>query len=239
MRKICMLLMFIPVFGFAQTKNISHTMRIFPAEGKIVELEKALAAHVQKFHTTEVRWRVYEIQTGPDAGGYQLNDGPLTWDDFDKRPKFNDAHQADWNKTVAIFISKTGTTSYVAYNEENSTVQLTDYSDKIVLNHMFISPGMVSRAWALIAKMKKPWADGNESIAVYSTVASGEPQIITSRRLKGGLKELDPSFNKPMAERYRTANGVDSWNDYMEEYAKAFSSRWSEMLLFRPDLSSK
>jgi hypothetical protein len=239
MKKIFMVLMFVPLFGLSQTKNISSTYRIFPIEGKSAELEKALTAHVQKFHTTSVRWRVLEIQTGPDAGGYQINEGPGSWEDFDKREKNSDAHSADWSKTVAIYISKSGTTGYVAYNEEYSTVQLTDYSDKIILNHMFIKPGMVGDAMALMAKMKKPWADGNESMAVYTTVASGEPQIITSRRLKGGLKELDPSFNKPMPERYRAANGADSWGEYLEDYARIFSSRWSEMLLFRADLSSK
>ena len=239
MRRIFMLLIFVPLFGLTQTKNIVHTMRVFPMEGKSTELEKAITAHVLKFHTTDVRWRVSEIQTGPDAGGYQINQGPLSWDEFDKQPKFNDAHSADWSKTVAPFISKTGTTSYVAYNEEYSTSQLTDYADRTVLTHMYINPGMVGKAWDLVAKMKKPWSDGNETVAVYSAAASGEPQIILARRLKGGLKELDPSFNKPMAERYRAANGADSWNDYMEQYAKIFASRYSELLLYRPDLSSK
>jgi hypothetical protein len=178
MRKFFMILMFVPLLTFAQSKNISHTMRIFPVEGKDAELEKALTAHVRKFHTTDVKWRVYEIQTGPDAGGYQLNDGPMSWDDFDKRPKYSDAHSADWSKTVAPFISKTGTTSYAVYHEENSTVQMTDYSDKIVITHMYIKPGIVGSSMDLLTKKKKPWADGNESYAVYTAAASGEPQII-------------------------------------------------------------
>ena len=81
--------------------------------------------------------------------------------------------------------------------------------------------------------------DGNESVAVYSAAFSGTPQFITVTRLKGGLKELDPSFRKPMMERYNAAYGEKAWDNYMSDYSKYVESRWSEMLFYRADLSSK
>ena len=87
---------------------------------------------------------------------------------------------------------------------------------------MYMKPGMTEKAWDLIEKMKKGWEGSNQSIAVYSASYSGQPQIITSRRLKGGLKELDATGNT-FADNYRKANGPDSWSDFLNSYADVFS----------------
>jgi hypothetical protein len=87
--------------------------------------------------------------------------------------------------------------------------------------------------------MKPAWTAGNESIAVYRVVASGEPQIVTVSRLKEGLKELDSSFRKPFPERYNEANGANAWMNFMKDYSNAVERRWSELLFYRADLSSK
>src|SRR5204862_5248967 len=112
-------------------------------------------------------------------------------------------------------------------------------SDKIILNHIFPKPGTVVGVTALVKKLKKVWEAGNESVAVYTAEYSGAPQIITSTRLKGGLKELDDSFRKPMPERFNAVYGEGSWDTYLGDYAKFVESRWSELLLYRAGLSSK
>ncbi len=40
---------------------------MFPKADKVLDFEKALAAHAQKYHTGDWKWRVYEIQSGPDV----------------------------------------------------------------------------------------------------------------------------------------------------------------------------
>ena len=239
MKKFLLFLILLPMLGFTQSKNVLSTFRVFPVPGKALEFKKALTAHIAKYHTTERKWRVFEVMSGPEAGAYLFIEGPQTWDEIEKSPKTTDAHTTDWDKTVEVFVSKTTNTDYLAFQEANSTVKQTDYVDNIILNHQVIATGMVEKAWNLMDKMKKVWVDGNESMAVYTAVASGEPTIVTSRRLKTGLKELDPSFSKPMAERYTAANGAGSWSEYLEAYSKAFSLRWSEHLQARPELSSK
>jgi hypothetical protein len=63
--------------------------------------------------------------------------------------------------------------------------------------------------------------------------------MVVVTRLKAGLKELDASFRKPMPERYAAANGANSWADYLKDYSNVVEKRWSELLIYRPDLSSK
>jgi len=91
-----------------------------------------------------------------------------------------------------------------------STVQLTDYTDKIIIAHTYPKPGMIAQLNTLIRKMKKVWEAGNETVAVYNSINSGEPQITTVPRLKAGLKELDPSYRKPFSERYNAIYGEDA-----------------------------
>lgn len=240
MRKLfAILLAAIPFMGMSQTKNVVSMDRYFPKVDKVLEFEKALTAHAQKYHTGDWKWRVYEIQSGPDAGGYHVSEGPTSWSSLDTRGNLGTEHNNDWNRSVALYLTDRGSTGYSVFEDSLSNVALTDYSDKIIINHMYPKPGMLGNVRDIIKNMKKVWMGGKESVAVYSSVNSGEPQILTVTRLKGGLKELENGYRKPLPERYTTANGEGSWNKYLDDLAKYVESRWSEMLSYRADLSSK
>lgn len=239
MRKIFLLCLLIPVIGISQTKNVLNTFRVFPKPEKLLEFEKAFAAHAQKYHTGDWKWRVYSIETGPDAGGFHVVEGPLSWDQYDSRGDLGAEHTADWAKNVAPLTVDRGSSAYVEFNADLSNVAMTDYSDKIIIGHMFVKPGMIVQATELVRKLKKVWIVGNESVAVYNPIGSGAPQITTVTRLKNGLKELAAGYRKPMAERFNEVHGEGAWTYYLMDYAKAVESRWSEMLFLRADLGSK
>ena len=239
MRKFLSVLLLIPVLGISQTKNVVNTTRMFPKADKVSDFEKALAAHVQKYHTGDWKWRVYEIQSGPDAGGYHIVEGPSSWDAFDGRGDLGAEHTDDWNKTVSIYLTDKVEESFSVYVDSLSTVALGNYSDKIILNHMYAKPGMIGGVNDLVKRLKKVWMDSNENVAVYQSVISGEPQVVTVTRLKDGLKELSDDYRKPMSERYNAAYGEGSWETFLADYSKYVERRWSELLVFRADLSSK
>ena len=238
MRQIFLICLLIPVIGLSQGTVVS-AFRVFPKIDKTLEFEKAFAAHAQKYHTGDWKWRVLSIESGPDAGGFHVVEGPLTWDQFDKRGNLGDAHTADWAKNVMPFTADRGTSGYSEYSAELSNVAITDYTEKIIITHMFPKSGMIVQATDLVKRMKKVWQASNENVAVYRSFASGPPQIVTVARLKGGLKELAEGFRKPVAERFDAANGAGSWTQYLADYANAIESRWSELLFLRADLSSK
>jgi hypothetical protein len=238
MRKIFLLCLLVPIIGMSQN-NVVSTFRVFPKTDKLLEFEKALASHAQKYHTGDWKWRVYYVESGPDAGSFHITEGPLSWEQLDKRGDLSTEHTNDWAKNVSPLTTERGTTGYSSFNADLSNVALTDYSDKIIINHMFVKPGMIAEANELIKKLKKVWVAGNESVAVYNSQISGPPQIVTVTRLKQGLKELSPSFRKPMPERFDAAHGEGAWDDYLENYAKAIENRWSELLVLRADLGSK
>ena len=239
MRKILSILLLIPFIGISQAKTIVSVTRVFPKADKVAEFEKALAAHAQKYHTGDFAWRVYEIQSGPDAGGYHLTEGPTSWDAMDGRGDLGAEHTNDWHKNIAIYLTDRSQQSYSEYDDSLSTVPLGNYSDKIVITHMYPKPGMVVGVTDLVRRLKKVWTDGNETVAVYNVVSSGDPQITTVNRLKNGLKELADGYRPPMASRYNAAYGAGAWDTYLADYAKYVERRWSEILVYRGELSSK
>jgi hypothetical protein len=239
MKKLFFLLLLIPILGMSQTKNVVTATRVFPKVDKILEFEKALAAHAQKYHKGDWAWRVSEIQSGPDFGGYNIVEGPTNWDALDTRGNLGTEHNNDWNKTVAIYLTDRGSSSYSVYQDSLSTIALKEFTEKITITHIFPKPGMVNGVIELIKKLRKVAMESGESVAVYSAVVSGPPQFTVVGRLKAGLKELAEGYRKPMSERYNMSHGQGSWDYYLQDYSKYVESRWSELLLFRADLSSK
>jgi len=239
MRKYFFMLLLTPLLGIGQTKTVVTSSRFFARNDKVSEFEKALANHAQKYHTGDVKWRVWSIQSGPDANGYMVAEGPSSWDILDGRGDINAEHMADWEKNVLPLTTGQGQSGYYDFQADLSTVQLTDYSDKIVINHMTAKPGKINNVKDLITKLKKVWEAGKESVAVYSAAFSGEPGYTAVTRLKNGLKELATDFRKPLQDRYNEVYGAGSFDAWLKDYSDAVQSRWSELLTYKPELSSK
>ncbi|MEO6733694.1 MAG: hypothetical protein ABIN01_20895 [Ferruginibacter sp.] len=239
MTKFILLCVFMPFMVIAQTKNVMNVTRFFPKIDKVQEFEKALTAHAQKYHTGDWKWRVFEIETGPDAGGYQVIEGPNSWDQFDKRGNLGQEHTNDYNKTVAIHLTQKYSSMYSVFIDSLSSVALTDYSDKISITHVFPKPGWASDIRSLLAKYRKVWQAGGESVAVYTSSSSGPTQFALVTRYKQGLKEKEDNFRKPFKDRYEALFGVDSYMGALESIRTHAESAWSEMLSLRADLGSK
>ena len=100
MRKYFLVLLLTPLLGIGQTKTVLTSNRLFAKNDKGSEFEKALANHAQKYHTGDVKWRVWSIESGPDAGGYMVTEGPSDWTSLDSRGDISAEHTADWEKNV-------------------------------------------------------------------------------------------------------------------------------------------
>src|SRR6476619_6914596 len=100
MRKYFFILLLTPLLGIGQTKTVLTSSRYFASNDKAAAFEAALANHAQKYHTGDVKWRVWSLESGPDAGAYMISEGPTTWSDLDSRGDISPEHQADWEKNV-------------------------------------------------------------------------------------------------------------------------------------------
>ena len=229
----------IPLIGMSQTKNVISALRVFPKVDKVLEFEKAIAAHAKKYHTGDAKWRVFEIQTGPDFGGYQITEGPTSWDALDTRGNMGDEHNIDWNKSVAIYLTEKASSGYYVYQDSLSTVALGDFSDKINITHVYPKIGWNNKIISVIKKLKAAWAADGSTVAVYSASSSGPAQYTVVTRYKQGLKERASGFRKPFKTTYEGVHGEDSYEDYLDQIRQYTNDAWSELLFMRADLSSK
>ena len=231
--------MLVSFCGIGQTKNVISTHRVFPKMDKVMEFEKALAAHAQKYHSGDVHWRVFAIQSGPDIGGYHITEGPKSWDSEDARGDISPEHQTDWNKNVAIYLTDRQSGGYSVYQDSLSTVALGDFSDKINISHIYPKVAQGDNVVKIIKKLKKTWEASGVTVAVYIASSSGPAQYTLVTRYKQGLKERAAGFRKPFKEVYESVNGEGSYAQYLKDVAEYVSESWSELLFLRKDLSSK
>lgn len=238
-RLIFFVLIALPFFSMAQNKDVVSVTRVFPKGDKVAAFEKALTAHAQKYHKGNWKWRVFTIESGPDAGGYHITEGPLSWDDVDTRGDLGKDHTADWNVNVAPLLLDRASMSYSVYRGDLSSIALTEYSDKIAINHVYYKPGYFNEVEEIIKNLKKVWDTSDQAVAVYEASSSGEPQFTIVTRYKQGLKERTIGFRKPMKERYTQVNGENSWEAYIKGTRNTVDHSWSELLFYHPELSSK
>ena len=238
-KKLSFLCMLLPLMATSQIKNVVSSHRVFPKIDKVDEFEKAIAAHAQKYHTGDAKWRVYEIQSGPDFGGYHLAEGPSSWEAFDTRGNLGTEHTDDWNKTIAIYLTDRQSAVYSVYVDSLSTVAIGDFSDKINITHVFPKPGCSLKIVGIIKTLKKAWTADGSTVAVYSSSSSGPAQFALVTRYKQGLKEKAEGFRKPFKVTYESVNGAGSYEKYLEKIREYTNDAWSELLFLRPDLGSK
>ena len=237
MKKVLFLLTFFISVNLVAQNNVSFSSKIFPKIDKIQEFETALKVHVQKYHTNDWKWNVFQVQSGPDYGGYMISEYPVSWDQVDKRGDLGSAHMTDWNKNVLVHVREVGLGSYGEFKAELSTVALTDYADKIMIEYQLSNPGKMSVHKAMLEKLKKVWVEGKESVAVYEQVGSGAPKFAIITRFKDGLKVLSDDNQQAMSSRLDKVYGEGSFKNFADEYSKNVESRWSEILYKRVDLS--
>lgn len=240
MKKIFFLLLtLIPFISIGQTKNVMTAHKVFPKIDKVLEFEKALAAHAQKYHSGDAAWRVFEIQSGPDAGGYMISEGPTSWEALDKRGNLGEEHNIDWNKNVAVYLTERVSIGYSVYQDSLSTVALTDFAEKINITHVYPKIGKTLKVRSLIKELKPVWAAEGSSIAVYAANSSGPNQFTLVTRYKQGLKEKTDGFRKSFKTTFDGVHGDGSYDLYLDAIGEYANDIWSELLFLRKDLSSK
>lgn len=222
-----------------KAKNVISATRLFPKVDKIVEFEKALAAHAQKYHKGDHLWRVFKIESGPDAGGYHITEGPTSWTALDSRGDLGEEHMMDWHKNIAIYLKDTPSHSYSVYQDSLSTIALGSFTEKINIAHVYPKPGQSDNVELMIKKLRKNWQSEGVTVAVYVASSSGKPQYTLVTRYKNGLKEREVGYRRPFKTAYDANLGMGAYNQYLKDASEYVEESWSELLTLRKDLSSK
>ena len=89
-----------------------------------------------------------------------------------------------------------------------------------------------------LKQVKPAWEKLGLNIVVYTSFASGEPQVILVNRLKDGFKDFEPD-GTTFREAYDAINGVGSYAKRMEEQGHYVERIVGEIIAFRPEFSAK
>ncbi len=239
-------MMLFPLIAFTQEakkeapkKETINSYRVFPKDGHDAALKAALAAHAQKFHTGNWKWRVSEVLTGPDAGAYMILEGPDSWTDLEGRGDLGPEHMKDYETNIGPHVEKSTPTVYATYEADVSTVAAEAFaSTKTLITHVYYKPGRGSRVHESLKTWKKIWEKRGRNVVVWSSFLSGEPSFTIATRLKNGWKDLDEdiiSFRKAADE----VGGPGTYDKLQEENALNVERSVGEMIEFKPELSSK
>ena len=58
-------------------------------------------------------------------------------------------------------------------------------------------------------------------------------------RYKDGLAQRDMAGKLTLPERFTKVNGAAAWSTYISNFQRAINKTWSEILMYREDVSSK
>jgi hypothetical protein len=238
MKKIVMLLCLVPFFGISQ-KNVMSTQRVFAKMDKVLEFEKAVSTHYQKYHTGEWSARIYEIASGPDAGGYQISEGPNSWESIDSRGNLSTEHNIDWHKNVAIYLTERGGSSFSTFQDSVSTTGLNDWADKMSITHYFPKLGNGYQMYTLLENLRPVWKALGQSVAVFASSSSGPAQYAVVTRYPNGLKDRALTNNNLVKDQYEKIHGRFAYTGFTETMRNSVAEVWHELLFYRKDLSSK
>ncbi len=250
-KSACIILMMLfPLLAFTQEakkeapkteapkKGTINSYRVFAKDGHDTALKAAIAAHAQKFHTGNWKWRVSEVLSGPDQGSYMILEGPNSWTDLDGRGDLGPEHMKDYETNITPHVEKSTPEQYATYQADGSTVAAGAYSTKTLIRRAFLKPGRGPQAFESMKSWKKVWEKRGVNVAVWSSFYSGEPCIIIAGRLKNGWKDLDEDIisTRKAADEVLGPGGYDK---LLAEAALDTDHQVDEMIEFKPELSSK
>jgi hypothetical protein len=219
-------------------KLVISSYRILPKVGHEKALEAALAAHAQKFHTADHAWRVGVVMSGPDEGMYHIVEGPTNWAGVDERGDLGDAHTKDYLDNIAPHVEKNLPNVYSSYQSELSSTPATQWTNKVLIEHVVVKPGRGSQTYDALKKWKAIAEKLQIPVAVWHVSFSGDDAYSVVFRLKDGFKVFDgptPNFRGASAELY----GPNEYARLDQADTDNLSRDWMELVEFKPELGSK
>lgn len=236
MKKLITALLLFPLLGFGQ--DVISIDRFVPKADKVMDFEKALTAHIQKYHTGQYKALIYFTETGPNAGSYSMVMGPKTWGEWDSLDMGKD-HLPDFVQTVLPLVDNYMGSYYMVVQPDLSSAKAGEFAEKVSITHVYFKPGWDEAYADLLKKAKAVWEKDGETVSVSRSHFSGQPQFQIAYRHKQGLKEKAPDFRPPFKQRFIAMYSEGEYNEGIKVIRDAVDRTYGEILSMRKDLSSQ
>lgn len=230
---------------FAQDSTLVQVTTVKPYAKQQVNFEKNEKIHTEKFHPKKYPLETYEIISGPRIGSYYLVNPMASWADLDKPRPDHIAHEQDIKNSITPWIMEDETRDYFRYVDSLSYSKR-ERATNLLFNYYYIKPGKRDE---FLAEVRRGVLvnNKNNSISNYriyvKQLSNFAPVIVSINALKDGFSQLEPEFmsanNKQFKDTYIEMYGQDEWNKRMTLLPVLCDKVETELVKFRPDLSTK
>ncbi len=217
-----------------------ETHRFKVKMGQSEQFEKGLAAHNKKYHNTApYKTGIFEINTGPNTGEYELAMGPMTFTQMEGRPAGKE-HDEDWAK-VMEHVQSSGETVYWRADKGISYAPAgSETFNTIRWRYVTLRTDQKDRYMKLLAQNIKVFETkklGAGFMAYWKYGASQGPHACIELSMPG-LSYLDRQDT--WIKDFEEVHGEGSYDMYLEQLNICVdrSKSYDELVKFRPDLSS-
>ena len=193
--------------------------------GKEAAFEKAVTAHVSKWHG-EGQWNQFgsRVMSGPRSGQYFIGTTGHYWKDYDNRVT-TDAHDKDWARINNRFVEESSGMKFFVKNLDAS------YNDRRSpmwsITYFYCKPGGVGKMTNILKKIRSAneGAKYERSFGTYFLRASGRGHVLALINRMDGMADLGPS-GSTLRERWTGKYGQDDGfedavNTWLDSYTHA------------------
>ena len=242
MRRTLLILLLAPLVLLAQEapqEPVFMNVMLTPHPAKITEFEAGLAAHNKKFHTEGPSMvRVFWIASGKNSGKYIWSMGPTSWAAFDEVNNPDSAHMTDWNTNVAPYAEATMETTYWKGSAKHSNFT-TDFELKnlgvFYLDMKRLKEPMFMAVMDKVTKVFKE-KEAEEQWGVYfNELHTPEHQDMAWINFFDSMAWMGKENKFP--QWYEEVHGEGTFMDFMKEFEESTNGNYTELWMFRGDLS--
>jgi hypothetical protein len=244
MKNLLITLCMVMVGSFSLTGQTDYkqweTHRFKVKMGHEDDFEKGLAEHNKKFHNAApYKTSIFEINTGPNTGMYELAMGPMTFTQMEGRPSGKD-HDTDWAKVMEHVESSGETVYWRADKDIRYAPAGSESFSALRWRYFTLRPDQRDRFDDLLAQVEKV-SETKKLEAGYSAYwrygASQGPHVCTELSMPG-LSYLDRADT--WIKDFDEVNGEGSYDRFLEDLDRCVdrTKTYDELVKFRADLSS-
>jgi len=228
--------------AFAQQKtvNVGQVYVMVPKPGMSKQFEEGRKRHME-FHRKQNdtwSWEAYEIMTGDNTGNYLSVTFGHTWKDLDAwEEKMGQADTADSNANLMPYLGTTQESIWSVMTDV-SRPAAEPTSKMIEIDHYMLKPGSEEEFEYTLGKVNDAIGKTNWPVhyTFYQLMNGGEGPhyvLVIPHGNWADMAEPEMSFNA-MLEK---AVGRHEAEALEHAFDHSVAREWSEMAVFRPDLS--
>ncbi|MBH50724.1 MAG: hypothetical protein VYB52_03580 [Candidatus Neomarinimicrobiota bacterium] len=215
--------------------NLSY-LEIHP--GKEASFEKAVSAHVKKYHGVD-QWSQWggKVVNGKRGGQYVVGSSGHTWTDYAER-KTSKAHNDEWSAIVQRHVKGTsGSTFYVKDNEASYNDR---YAPMWVTNIYYTKPGKLQTMQSILRKAAKvrEKTKSDFSRGIYYNVSGGDQDgLIYEVSRMDDLSDMEGESPSIM-DQWLKVHGQKDWDSMTDSWWGSFSKSETEVVQRIPGMNT-